>query len=47
MKEFEMITEAVKEAYIEIMGEAKWNSLTDQQKRDATMIMVKNMLKAM
>lgn len=47
MKEFELITEAAKEAYIEIMGEAKWNSLTDQQKHDVTMIMVKDMLKAM
>jgi len=47
MKEFEMIIEAAKESYIVIMGEAKWNSLTDQQKHDVTMIMVKNMLKAM
>ncbi len=46
MKEFELITEAAKEAYIAIMGETKWNSLTDQQKHDVTMIMVKDMLKA-
>jgi len=47
MKEFELITEAAKEAYIAIMGKTKWNSLTDQQKHDVIMIMVKDMHKAM
>ena len=35
------------DAYIRIMGEDKWNSLTANQQHDAIMIMVADMLKAL
>ena len=31
-------------AYIKILGKKKWDSLTDQQKHDAVMILVNDML---
>lgn len=34
-------------AYIEVLGAEKWNSLTDEQKHDAVMIMVKDCNKAL
>lgn len=42
-REMERIIEMMKEAYIKVMGEAKWNSLTDSQKHDAIMILIKDM----
>ena len=38
--------EMVKEAYVRVMGIEKWNSLTDEQKHDAIMILVRDMYKA-
>ena len=40
---FEMFIEAAKNAYIEIMGEEKWNSLTNKEKHDAVMMLAKGM----
>ena len=45
-KFFEMFIESARKAYIEVMGEEKWNSLTDQEKHDAVMFMAKDMAKA-
>lgn len=44
---FDMFLSAVKEAYIKIYGAEKWYRLTDEQKHDATMILAKDMLKAL
>ncbi|MBR4442530.1 MAG: hypothetical protein IKS52_04590 [Clostridia bacterium] len=44
---FEHFVNEAKAAYISVMGESKWNGLTDQQKHDAIMIMAKDMLKAL
>ena len=38
----DFIIEACKTAYIKIMGVEKWESLTDEQKHDAVMIMAKD-----
>ena len=38
------IVHLAEKAYIKILGKKKWNSLTDQQKHDAIMIMVNDML---
>ena len=38
----DFIIEACKAAYISTMGGEKWESLTDQQKHDAVMLMVKD-----
>ena len=38
------IVDLAEKAYIKILGKKKWNSLTDQQKHDAIMIMVNDML---
>ena len=38
----DFIIEACKTAYIETMGAEKWESLTDEQKHDAVMLMVKD-----
>ena len=43
---FEMFIESARKAYIEIIGEEKWISLTDKEKHDAVMIMAKDMMKA-
>lgn len=37
----------IAEAYIKVMGVEKWNSLTDDQKRDAVMIIAKDALSAL
>lgn len=42
MKDWERVLEMVKEAYIKVMGREKWESLTDKQKHDAIMILVKD-----
>lgn len=42
-KFFEMFIETAKKAYIEIMGEEKWISLTDKEKHDAIMILANGM----
>lgn len=47
MSNFETILNNVKEAYIKVMGIEKWNALTDEQKHDVTMILVKNMMKSL
>ena len=36
-----------KMAYIKVMGEEKWNSLTEKEKHDAIMIPLKGLLIAM
>lgn len=46
-KFLEMFIEIAKNAYIEIMGKEKWDSLTKQEKHDAVMFMAKDMAKAM
>lgn len=43
-KEENRIVTLSEKAYIKILGKKKWNSLTDQQKHDAIMIMVNDML---
>ena len=45
-KFFEMFIENAKNAYIEIMGEEKWISLTAKEKHDAVMFLAKDMAKA-
>ena len=40
------IINSIVEAYVKVMGQSKWNSLSDQQKHDAIMAIVKDMLKA-
>ena len=42
----EMLIEVMKGAYIKVMGVEKWNSLTDEQKHDVIMAMVRDSLKA-
>ena len=34
------------EAYIKVMGEAKWNSLTEKEQHDAIMEMISDSMKA-
>lgn len=46
-KFFEMFIESARKAYIEIMGEEKWTSLTDKEKHDAVMIMANDVMKAL
>lgn len=41
------IIEMVREAYITVMGEKKWNSLTDQEKHDVVMAIVSDASKAL
>lgn len=43
----EKIINMMKEAYITAMGREAWDKLTDQQKHDAIMIMVKDSLRAL
>ena len=43
----ENIINMVKESYIKVMGQEKWNSLIDQEKHDVVMILVKDMLNAL
>jgi len=43
----ENIINMIKESYINVMGQEKWNSLTDQEKHDVVMILVKDMLNAL
>ena len=40
------IIDSIVEAYIKIMGQNKWDSLSDQQKHDMIMTVVKDLLKA-
>lgn len=42
-KFFEMFIETAKNAYIEIMGEEKWISLTNEEKHDVVMMLAKGM----
>ena len=35
------------QAYVQVMGADKWNSLTEQEQHDAIMIMVQDSLKAL
>lgn len=46
-KFFEMFIEMARKAYIDVMGEEKWISLTDKEKHDAVMIMANDMMKAL
>lgn len=43
----EKMIEMIKTAYVEVMGIEKWNSLTDNQKHDVIMTIVKDMSKAL
>ena len=40
---FEMFIKSSENAFIEVMGEEKWNSLTDKEKHDAIMMLAKGM----
>lgn len=40
------IINSIVEAYIKVMRQSKWDSLSDQQKHDVIMTIVKDMLKA-
>lgn len=42
MNEFETMVEMIKNAYISVYGEAKWNSLMDTEKHDAVMYIAKD-----
>ena len=42
--EIERIIDIVKEVYINVYGLKKWNGLSDTEKHDVAMIMVKDML---
>ncbi len=37
----------IKNAYIKVMGTEKWNSLTDEQKHDVIMIIVRDLNRAL
>jgi hypothetical protein len=41
------IVNSIVETYIEVMGQSKWDSLSDQQKHDMIMRIVKDVLKAL
>lgn len=43
----ENLIETMEAAYIQVMGIEKWESLTDAQKHDVIMILVKDSLKAL
>lgn len=43
----EQIISAIEAAYIQVMGADKWNALTDQQKHDVVMILVKDLAEAL
>ena len=38
---FNLFIESAKKAYIEIMGEKKWLSLSDKEKHDVVMVLAK------
>ena len=42
MNGFETMVEMIKNAYISVYGEAKWNSLSDTEKHDAVMYIAKD-----
>ena len=42
----EQIINSIEEAYIKVMGLEKWNSLSDEEKHNVVMIIVRDMLKA-
>lgn len=42
MNGFETMVEMIKNAYISVYSEAKWNSLTDTEKHDAVMYIAKD-----
>lgn len=44
---FEMFIETAKNAYIKVMGEEKWISLTDKEKHDVVMAIAKGMTAVM
>ena len=46
-KFFNLFIETAKNAYIEIMGAEKWNSLTDKEKHDVVMMLADGMNKAL
>lgn len=37
----------IENAYITVMGQEKWDSLTEQQRHDVVMLITKDMLKAL
>ena len=43
MKNWEKMVDTIAKAYIEVMGIEKWNSLTDEQKHDAVMILARDL----
>ncbi len=43
MADWEKMADMIREAYVKVMGVEKWNSLSDQQKRDVVMIIAKDM----
>lgn len=42
-KDIAMVINAVKRAYIEVMGVEKWMALTDREQHDVIMILVKDL----
>ena len=46
MTNTEKMIDMITEAYIEVMGVEKWNSLTDDEKHDVVMIITKDLMKA-
>lgn len=47
MNAVDKMIEIAKNAFIQVMGFEKWNSLTDRQKHDAIMIMLSDLYKAL
>ena len=46
MNGFEKMVEMIKNAYIEVYGIEKWESLNNQEKHDAVMFIAKDLSKA-
>ena len=45
MNGFETMVEMIKNAYISVYGEAKWNRLSDNEKHDAVMYIANDFVK--
>jgi hypothetical protein len=45
MENTNKMIDMIAEAYIKVYGEIKWNSLTDNQKHEAVMIIAKDLMR--
>lgn len=46
MENWEKMVNMIKQAYIETLGDGRWNSMTNAEKHDVVMMITKSMLKA-